>query len=135
VFRSNSRRGPVGAPAGLSNLRTRSAPITYAVRRAFPCSGCWTTGTGPVAGSTVRAPEEDDGEERGYAEREECPDEEEGSAGLGDRAADSRPLHVDDGDARPEERPEEDDDVPRSPFGEHQRSVQPDDQDGHRNEV
>ena len=24
--------------------------------RAFPCSGCWTTGTCPIAGSTVRAP-------------------------------------------------------------------------------
>jgi hypothetical protein len=32
------------------------APVTSAVPRAFPCSGCWTTGTGPVAGSTVRAP-------------------------------------------------------------------------------
>ena len=29
---------------------------------------------------------EDDGEERGHAEREQCPDEEEASAGLGDRA-------------------------------------------------
>src|SRR5712664_395807 len=36
--------------------RTRSAPITFAVRRAFLCSGCWTTGAGPVADSTVRAP-------------------------------------------------------------------------------
>jgi hypothetical protein len=35
-------------------------------------------------------------------------------------------LHVDDGDERPKERRDEDDDVPRSPFGEHQRSVQPD---------
>jgi hypothetical protein len=37
-------------------VATRSAPITSAVRRAFPCSGCWTTGAGPVAGSTVRVP-------------------------------------------------------------------------------
>src|ERR1700722_706325 len=78
---------------------------------------------------------EDEGEERGNAEREECPDKEEGPAGLGDRSANSRPLHVDDRDDQPKERPEEDDDVPRSPFGQHQRSVQPDDQDWHRNEV
>ncbi len=80
---------------------------------------------------------EDDGEERGHAEREERPDEEEGSAGVGDAAADADPLshHMNDGDDQRKERPEEDDDVPRSPFGEHQRSVQPDDQDWHRNEV
>ena len=78
---------------------------------------------------------EDDGEERGHAEREECPDKEEGSAGLGDRSADSRPLHVDDGDEQPKERPEEEDDVPRSLSGQHQRSVQPDDQNGQHNEV
>jgi hypothetical protein len=29
---------------------------SYAVRRAFPCSDCRTSGAGPVAGSTVRAP-------------------------------------------------------------------------------
>jgi hypothetical protein len=34
----------------------QTGPITYAVRRAFTCSGCWTTGAGTVAGSTVRAP-------------------------------------------------------------------------------
>jgi len=102
-FRSNSRRGPVGAPAGLSNLRTRSAPITYAVRngpfhvrvvglRDWPCR------------LTVRARED---ERRARLRRaRECPDEEEGSAGIGDRAGRPRPLHVDDGDARPEERPE-----------------------------
>jgi len=66
---------------------------------------------------------EDDREERGHAEREECPDKEEGSAGLGDGSADSRPLHVDEGDDQPKERPKEDDDVPWSPFGQHQRSV------------
>src|SRR5215831_10283372 len=78
---------------------------------------------------------EDDGEECGHAEREECPDKKEGSAGLGDRSAYSRPLHVDDGDEQPKERPDEDDDVPRSLSGQHQRSVQPDDQNGQRNEV
>jgi len=77
----------------------------------------------------------DDGEERGHAEREECPDKEESSAGLGDRSADSRPLHVDDRDEQPKERPEEDDYVARSPFGQHQRSVQPNGQNGHRSEV
>ena len=80
---------------------------------------------------------EDDGEERGHAERDERPDEEEASAGIGDAAgdADTLPLHVEDGDGQRKERPEEDDDVPGSPFGEHQRSVQPDDKDGHSSEV
>src|SRR5216684_982288 len=80
---------------------------------------------------------EDDGEERGHAERDQRPDEEEGSAGIGDVAADADtlPHHVDDGDAQPKELPEEDGDIPRSPFGEHQRSVQPDDKDGHSSEV
>ena len=82
--------------------------------------------------SRVHSPRrEDDREERGHTERDERPDEEERSAGLGDVAADADtlPHHVDDGDDQSEERPEEDDDVPRSPFGEQQRSVQPDDQD------
>lgn len=78
---------------------------------------------------------EDDGEESGHAEREERPDKEEGSVGLGDRSADSRPFHVDDGDDQPKERPEENDDVSRSLSGEHQRSVQPNNQDGHCNEA
>jgi len=52
------------------------------------------------------------------------------SAGVGDPAADkSRSPHVDDKDAQPTDRPEEHDDVPRSPVREHQRSVQPDDQE------
>src|SRR5215469_13080090 len=78
---------------------------------------------------------EDDREERGHTEREQCPDKEEGSAGLGNRSADSRPLHVDDRDEQPKERPEEDDNVPRSLSGQHQRSVQPDGQDWHDDEV
>ncbi len=55
------------------------------------------------------------------------------SAGISDPAgdADTLPLHVDDGDGQRKERAEEHDDVPRSPFGEHQRSVQPDDGDEH----
>ncbi len=67
---------------------------------------------------------EDEGEERGHFERDERPDEEEDSAGIGDVAAgESRPPHVDDRETRRKERPDEDDDVPRSPSGEHQRSV------------
>jgi hypothetical protein len=80
---------------------------------------------------------EDDGEERGHTERDERPDEEKVSAGVRDTAADADtlPLHMDDGDGQRKERPEEDDDVPRSAFGEHQRSVQPNDTDGHSSEV
>ena len=80
---------------------------------------------------------EDNGEERGHAERDERPDEEEASAGIGDAAgdADTLPLHVDDGDKRPKERREEYYDVPRSASGEHQSSVKPNDKDGHSNEA
>jgi hypothetical protein len=49
---------------------------------------------------------ENDGDQRGHAERDDRPDEEEGSAGLGDFAADTLPHHVEDGDGQPEERPE-----------------------------
>ena len=62
---------------------------------------------------------EDDGDERGHTERDDRPDEEEGSAGLGDFAADTLPRHVENGDDQPKERPEEYYDVPRSPSGEH----------------
>ncbi len=78
---------------------------------------------------------EDDGEERGHAERDDRPDEEEASTGPGDLAADTLPRHVEDGDGQRKERREKDDEVPRSPFGEHQRSVQPYDKDGHSSEV
>ena len=37
--------------------------------------------------------------------------EEEGSAGLGDLAADTLPHHMEDGDGQPEERTEEDDEA------------------------
>jgi len=82
------------------------------------------------------AQREDEGEHRSHAERVQRPDEQEGWAGLGDLAVKnaSRSHHVDDRHAQPKQRPDEHDDVPRPPFGEHQRSVQPDDQDGHRNE-
>jgi hypothetical protein len=78
---------------------------------------------------------EDDGEESGHAEREERPDKEEGSVGLGNRSADSRPLHVDAGDDQFKERHEEEDDVSRSLSGQHQRSVQLDDNNGQHNQV
>ena len=47
---------------------------------AFPRSGCWTVVglTGPAPWQAPQsARREDDGEERGHADREECPDEEE----------------------------------------------------------
>src|ERR1043166_1242922 len=58
----------------------------------------------------LRAPQsprrEDDGEERGYAERDKRPDEEEGPAGgLGDLGAHASPLHVDDGMPNPRSDP------------------------------
>src|SRR6476646_7691923 len=73
---------------------------------------------------------------RGEAERDHRPDEEEASAWeFGDLRANTRPSHVNDGDGQPKERPEKNDDVSRSPFGERQRSIQPDDQNGYSNEV
>src|SRR5271170_1385998 len=73
---------------------------------------------------------EDDGDERGHAERDERPDEEEASAGLGDLAV-MCPRHMEDGDKQPKQRPEDYYDVPRSPSGEHYRSVKPNDKDRH----
>ena len=79
---------------------------------------------------------EDEGEERGHAERDQRPDEEEASGRIGDaRDADTLPLHVEDGDTQPKEREEEHDDVARSPFGEYQRSVQPNHGKGNSSEV
>ena len=59
------------------------------------------------------------------------------SAGIGDAAGDPDTLspHVGEGDDQRKEPSEEGDDVARSPFGEHRRSVQPDDKGGHRSEV
>ncbi len=98
--------------------------------------GCWTTGSGPFQ-APQSAHREDDGEDRGHAKGDDRPDEEEGSAGVGDPAAgtDTLPHHVEDGDGQPNERPEEDDDVSRSPAGKHQRSVKPNDKDGHSSKV
>ena len=73
------------------------------------------------------ADREDGGEEPEHADREQRPDEEEVSAGIGEPAgdADTLPLHVDVGDEHRKERSEEHDDVARPPPGKQQRSVQP----------
>src|ERR1017187_5434368 len=99
-----------------------------------PCPGLPGPAPSQAPQSTHR---EDGGEERGHADRDERPDEEKGSAGVGDPAAvhHTLPHHVEDGDAQRKERSEEHDDVSRSPLGEHQCSVQPDDTDGHSSEV
>src|SRR6266403_5359190 len=75
---------------------------------------------------------EDEGEAPEPAERPECPDEEEAAGGLGDLAV-MCPPHVDDGHACREQPDEQHDDVPRSPFGEHQRPVQQHHENGQRN--
>jgi len=73
---------------------------------------------------------EEDGEDRGHADREERPDPEEFSAGVGDPAADkSHSPHMDVGNGRPKERRDENYDVPGSSSSEHQRCVQPDHHD------
>ena len=115
-------------------LRVLTRP--HAVRRAIPCSGCWTVVglAGPAPWQTPQsARREDGGEESEHADRDQRPDEKEVSAGIGEPAgdADTLPLHVDDGDDQRKERPEEHDDVPRSPFEEHERSVMQDDGDEH----
>ena len=80
----------------------------------------------------LRAPQyarrEDEREHPSHAQRVQRPDEQEGWAGPGDRAAKnaSRSHHVGDRHEKRKQRPDQHDDVPRSPFGEHQRSVQPD---------
>ena len=78
-----------------------------------------------------------DGEERGNADRNEGPDEEECSAGIADAARDANAssLHVNDGDGDSKKREEKDDDVARSPLGKHERSVQPDHNEGHGGEI
>jgi hypothetical protein len=75
---------------------------------------------------------EDEGDAPERAERPECPDEEEAAGGLGDLAV-MCPPHVDDGHACREQPDEQHDDVPRSPFGEHERPVQEDREDEQRN--
>jgi len=77
---------------------------------------------------------EDGGEEPEHADRDQRPDKEEVSASIDEPAGDAdtlRPLHVDDRNDQRKEREEKRDDVPRSPFEEHQRSEKPDDGDEH----
>src|SRR5438067_11890063 len=75
---------------------------------------------------------EDESEAPEPAERPECPDEKEAAGGLGDLAV-VCPPHVDDGHACREQPDEQHDDVPRSPFGEHERPVHEDREDEQRN--
>ena len=79
----------------------------------------------------------DDGEHRGHAQREKCPREEEGFARLADLSAEnaSQSLHVDDTDDQTQERPEENDYVSRSPFGDRKHSVPPDGENEHGKEI
>src|SRR6185295_12696868 len=85
-------------------------------------SGCNRL-AGPAPGQAPQAAHrEDDGEERGHAHREECPNEEQAVTAVGPEA-DSHASHVDHRDAHQQERRDEDDDIPRSLFGEHERSV------------
>src|SRR6266511_6089929 len=74
---------------------------------------------------------EDEGDAPEPAERPECPDEEEAAGGLGDLAV-MCPPHVDDGHGCREQPDEQHDDVPRSPFGEHECPVQEDREDEQR---
>src|SRR5437870_9448252 len=80
---------------------------------------------------------EDDGEEPGHADRDQRPDEEEVSAGIGESAgdADALPPHVGEGDDQRKESSEEGDDVARSAFSEYEGSVKPEDKGGDRREV
>src|SRR4051812_785267 len=77
---------------------------------------------------------ENDRKERSHADRQDRPDEEEPSARLR-HLADASARHVEDGYCQPQQRPEQDDDVPRSPLVEHQCPVQPHDLDRHRGEI
>jgi hypothetical protein len=93
---------------------------------------------GPSPWQAPQSPRrEDDGKESGHADGDQRPDEEEVSAGVAKAAGDAHtfPPHVGEGDDQRKEPSEEGDDVPRAPFGKHQRSVQPEDKDGHRSEV
>jgi hypothetical protein len=94
---------------------------------------------GPAPGQAPQsAHRENRREESEHADSEQRPDEEEVSAGTAEPAgdADALSLHVDVGHDQRKERQEEHDDVARSPFGKHQRSVKPDDGEGHHhNEV
>src|ERR1051326_971221 len=80
---------------------------------------------------------QDGGEKSEHANREQRPYEKEVSAVIGDAARKARALsfHVDEWHYQRKERQQKRDDVPRSPFGEHERSVQPNYGDRHNQEV
>ena len=76
---------------------------------------------------------EDDAKGPGHTERVEGPDEEEGSGGPFD--AEARSCHMNDGHARGEERPDEDNDQAPSPVAQQQRPAQIDDEDGDAEDI
>src|SRR5262249_15269502 len=131
------KRSPMSAGGYRSSLRRYS----FELRRVAQVERGWA----PSAAGALAAPwqlpqcvcREEGGERRGDAQGEECPDEEEGLGGLADLAAEDAvgSLHVDDRDDQAKERPGENDDVSRPSFGEHQRSVQPDDENEHRKQI
>src|SRR5882724_2622776 len=74
---------------------------------------------------------EGQGEATQPAERPECPDKEKASGGFGYLAV-MCPPHVNDGHGCCEQSDEQHDDVPRSPFGEHECPVEEDREDEQR---
>src|SRR5438046_4184332 len=104
-FRVQKRSEVYSEPNGIFlDLRRGRAPITSAVRRAFPCGVVGLPGLAPSQ-APQSARREDEGEDPSHAERVKRPDEQEGWAGLGDLAAKnaSRAHPVDDGHARRQE--------------------------------
>jgi hypothetical protein len=81
----------VAAAFSHPHLQANPTEIRSRVRRTSPCARRARKGLAALQ-APQSARREDDGEDRGNAERDECPDDEESSAGLGDLAADSRPL-------------------------------------------
>src|SRR5215813_11275144 len=105
---------------------------------AILLSGLHVGRTGPAPWQAPKgARREDDGEEPQHTEREERPDKEEVPVCVrqATREANTLPAHVNVGDEYGSQSPEEDDDVPGAPFGEHQSSVQPYDSYRHNDEV
>src|SRR5205814_4315076 len=84
-----------------------------------PCSSPFSSWLSPSQ-TPQSARREDEREAPEPAERPECPDEKEAAGGLGDLAV-VGPPHVHDGHGCREQPDEQHDDVPRSPFGEHER--------------
>jgi hypothetical protein len=94
-----------------------------------------------VCGSAPKPPEfsrrEGDREECRHADHDDCPHEEEGRLRVGYATTrQSRSRHVNDRNAERKDRQDEDDDVTRTPFLNHQqRCIQPEGQKDDRNEV